>query len=186
MIRFKNTLHILGLLFSFSATAQDNGKGCALDVSQSKFETSGCTRNDGVTIWKLTPRDLPLYAGNLDSLPTFILAGDDLDVILKLMKSNDLPYNNFIKLPIPERILSANAAPITARVVMEKRNWKLMDLIIFLYEGNNDNEGPAMTCGTYERKRISGYVVVSQCYDLFGNEKLEFKELLDLVEAQLK
>jgi len=88
MIRSNSDLLTLGLLFTFSATAQDNGKGCALDVSQSKFETSGCTQTGGVTIWKLTPLDLSLYAGDLDRLPTFILAGDNLDVIFKLIVAN--------------------------------------------------------------------------------------------------
>jgi len=59
-------------------------------------------------------------------------------------------------------------------------------MVNFSYEGAGDNEGPAMTCGTYERKGISGYVVVSQCYSLLGGKRPALKHLLDLVEEQLK
>ncbi|MFS2161446.1 hypothetical protein ACCD10_29475 [Pseudomonas sp. Pseusp122] len=186
MIRFKNFLCILALLFSYSAVAQDNGKGCALDVSQSKFETSGCTRTDGVTIWKLIPRDQKRYAGNLDGLPTFILVGDDLGVILKLMGSGETPYNNFIKLPTPDAILSTTAIPVEAKEVMEKINWRLTNTVLSIYEGAGENEGPGVVCGTYDRKGSSGYFVVLQCIDFQEKNRDALKDLLDLVWAQLR
>ncbi|MFS2161448.1 hypothetical protein ACCD10_29485 [Pseudomonas sp. Pseusp122] len=188
MIRFKNTLPMLGLLFSFAATAQNNGKGCALDVSRSKLEVSSCTQTRGVTIWKLIPRDQPppSYEQDLGFLPTFILAGDDLDVILKLMNDGDSPYNNFIRLPGPEEILSTTIIPGSAKATMEKINWRLTNTTISTYKGAGDNEGPFVVCGTYDRKGTSDYVVVSQCNSYDKKDRSELKDLLDLLEVQFK
>ncbi|MFS2161445.1 hypothetical protein ACCD10_29470 [Pseudomonas sp. Pseusp122] len=186
MIRFKSTLSILGLLFSFAATAQDNGKGCALDVSRSKLKVSSCTQTSGVTIWKLFPPNKPVYAGNLDALPTFILAGDDFNVVLKLMDGDSLPYVNLIDLPSHGRIHRSIDASAAVKARMNKENWRLTNVIDVTYEGAGDNEGPYVICSTYDRKGISGYIVVSQCNDFQEESIAALKDLLDLVEVQLR
>jgi len=186
MVRFKNMTRALGLLFSLSANAQTDNKGCALDVSQSKLEVSSCTQTQGVTIWKLIPRDQPIYDLDLEGLPIFILAGDDLDVILRLMDGGDLPYNNFIRLPGSEEILSTTVIPITAKEKMEKINWRLTETVMSIYKGAGDNEGPGVVCGTYDRQSISGYVVVSQCNSYYEKDRAAMKDLLGLIEKQLK
>jgi len=188
MIRYKNIIPALGLLLSLSATAQADGKDCALDISQSKLEVSSCSQTRGVTIWKLIPHvpPRPSYEQDFDYLPTFILTGDNLDVILKLMEGGELPYNNFIRLPAPDAILSTTVIPIAAKEVMEKVNWRLTNTVLSIYEGAGENEGPGVVCGTYDRKGSSGYVVVLQCIDFQENNRNALKNLLDIVWAQLR
>ncbi|MFS2161447.1 hypothetical protein ACCD10_29480 [Pseudomonas sp. Pseusp122] len=186
MIRFKNALLIFGLLFSFSAFTQGDGNVCGLDISQSRFDISGCTQTDGVTLRKLISSGQPVYEGNLARLPVFILVGDNLDVILKLINGGDSPYSKFMQLPSPYKILSAIDASSAVKTMLDTENWRLTNVIDFTYEGAGDNQGPYMICSTLDKKVDSGYVVVSQCNDIQEENIATLKDLLDLVEVQLR
>ena len=89
-------------------------------------------------------------------------------------------------MPGAEDILSTIDASSAVKTMLDTENWRLTNVIDVTYEGAGDNEGPYVICSTYDRKGISGYIVVSQCNDFQEENIATLKELLDLVEVQLR
>lgn len=189
MIKYKFAFSVLSFIcsVSFSVLVPAEERQCTFDMSQSKLKVADCSREGNVNILKLAPRDQPSYETDLEGLPTFIVAGKDLDAILKVVGNGaSLPYNNLIKLPYPNAILSYSDAPTVAKLKMTQDNWKLISMKDVAYEGQGGNEGAGVVCSTLEREINEGYVVVSQCNSFFEGDIFALKGLLSSIDGQKK
>lgn len=187
MIKYKINFSVLGVfcvaLFSISAFAEE--RNCAFDDLRFKLEIVSCVPKDSLNILKLAPSGQPSYETNLENLPTYIVSGSDLGLVLNAVGDGvQSRYNNLIELPYPEAILHYNDASAAAKLKLAETGWRLLDMKDVVYEGQGGEEGAGVVCSTLEKQIDSKYVVVSQCNAFYEADISDFKVLLGLIEGR--
>jgi len=185
--KYRINFSVLGVfcvaLVSTSVFAE--AQHCAFDDLRFKLEVVSCASKDSLSILKLAPSGQPSYEANLENLPTYIVSGSDLGLVLKAVGNGaQSRYNNLIELPYPEAILHYNDASAAAKLKLSETGWKLLDMKDFVYEGQGGEEGAGVVCSTLEKQMDSKYVVVSQCNAFYEADISDFKVLLGLIEEK--
>lgn len=187
MTKYKINFSVLGLfyvvLFSISACAEE--RHCEFDGLRFKLKLVSCTPKDGLNILKLAPSDQASSETNLENLPTYIVSGGDLGLVLEVVgDGTQSRYNNLIELPYPEAILHYDDASAAAKLKLSETGWKLLDMKDVVYEGQGGEEGAGVVCTTLEKHIDSNYVVVSQCNAFYETDIYDLKVLLGSIEKR--
>lgn len=172
-------LNVICSVFFLSSVFADESE-CPFNISSAKLEVASCSEENGIKILKLTPGGLSPYATNFDKLPTFIVVGGDSEEVLKRvgLGAAASPYNSLIELPDPEGIVNVSDAPISAKLKIAEKGWKVLDMKVVEYSGPQGNEGVVFVCSTLRKKIKEGFAFAVQCNNFYENDISELKAIL--------
>lgn len=182
MKKYKFISLLLNVICSafFLSTVFAGESECSFNISSTKLEVAICSKENGIKILKLTPGGLSPYATSFDKLPTFIVAGESSEEVLKRVGLDTAasPYNSLIELPDPEGIVNISDAPISAKVKVTEKGWKVLDMKVVEYSGPQGDEGVVFVCSTLRKEIKEGFVFVVQCNNFYENDISELKAIL--------
>ncbi len=158
---------------------------CEFHDVQSTLEVVSCLNEGAVEVLKLSPRNHPAYESDIDRLSTFIVRGNDLNEVKKMVGVSALssPYNLLVKLPNAEGIMHFDQLPESATKKLAMPGWVLMDARDVVYERQGGGEGFGLVCSTHEKATGSEYVVVTQCNGFYEEDIARLKDLLGVIDA---
>lgn len=184
MMRCNFLLRLLALIYAAfcSLLACSSEQQCLANMPKTKLEVFGCFQEGNITILKLAPKDQPAYDTNLESLPTFIVVGKELDEVLRVLgKGVHLPYNDLIKLPYPNSIVRVAEASKDARLKLLREGWRLVDMKDFIYGKADGTEGAGLVCSTSISNSGGVFVAVSQCSSFYESDISELQGIMGSV-----